>query len=70
MVRDGGERPRRARADVLDRLLAESGRRFDPDIVAVLLEELRREERRRGICEESRARAILDTLSERRATVH
>jgi diguanylate cyclase (GGDEF)-like protein len=70
MARHGGERLPRAREDVLERLLAESGRRFDPDVVAVLLEELRREERRRGICEESRARAILDTLSERPASVH
>ncbi|HEX4563423.1 MAG TPA: hypothetical protein VH115_03115, partial [Solirubrobacteraceae bacterium] len=48
--------------EVLDHLRTEAGHRFDPNVVAQLVDEVHREDARRAGREESRARAMLDAL--------
>ena len=55
--------------EVLDQLRAEAGHRFDPDVVAALVDETHREDARRAVREESRARAMRDALVELQASV-
>jgi two-component system cell cycle response regulator len=66
-MRSAGD-PVRGR-EVLEQIRGEAGRRFDPGVVTALLDELHREEARREVCEESRARAIYLALSNRRASI-
>ena len=61
--------PARAHNEALEHLRAESGHRFDPKVVAALLEELQREDDRRSTREESRARAIRDALGAPRVAI-
>jgi len=55
--------------EVLEEIRREAGRRFDPRVVTALLDELHREEARREVCEESRARAMYLALSDHHASI-
>jgi diguanylate cyclase (GGDEF)-like protein len=63
MQHDRGDRRGRAHEEVLDHLRAESGRQFDPSVVAALLEVLRNEEQRLEGREESHARVMHEALA-------
>jgi two-component system cell cycle response regulator len=62
MCSDRAYRPTRHSGEALAELRRESGRQFDPAVVAALLTELRGDDERAGAREESRLRAMRDAL--------